>query len=98
MQQLSGSVGLGGTRTPATWCEAASISFLRSAGPASFDPKTIRAFVSVSSSSVLGSDSGGGGAGVLRVALGISDTGFFKSSNEGSVHAGVAQRALDIPA
>jgi hypothetical protein len=39
MQQLSGSVGFGGTLMPATSVEAASISFLRSLTPG-FEPKT----------------------------------------------------------
>ena len=42
MQQLSGSVGFGGTRMPATSVEAASISSLLSRTPG-FDPNTARA-------------------------------------------------------
>jgi hypothetical protein len=59
MQQLSGSVGLGGTMTPATCFEAASISILRSRTPG-FEPKTVRALSSVISFCVLGGESGGG--------------------------------------
>lgn len=80
MQQLSGSVGRGGTMIPAIFCEAASSSFFRSAGPASREPKTTRAFASVSSFSVLGSDSGGGGLGEVRVAVGVFDNGLERSS------------------
>jgi hypothetical protein len=53
---------------PAMFCVCASISALRSPGPASRDPKTTRAFCSVASFSVFGSDSGGGSVGAVRVA------------------------------
>jgi hypothetical protein len=67
MQQLSGSVGRGGTMTPAMFFDAACISAFRSPGPARREPKITRAFASVSSFSVLGNDSGGGGVGAVRV-------------------------------
>jgi len=56
MQQLSGSVGRGGTQTPAISLLFWSISDLRSAGPASRDPKTILALATNSSfeSAVMG--------------------------------------------
>jgi hypothetical protein len=67
IQQLSGSVGRGGTMTPAISCDFASISAFRSAGPAIRDPNTIRAFSRVSSFCVFGSDPVGGGLGAVRV-------------------------------
>lgn len=57
--------------TPAMFLDAASISALRSPGPARRDPKTMRAFARVSSFAVFGKDSGGGGVGAVRV---IEDT------------------------
>jgi len=69
MQQLSGSVGRGGTLIPAMTFDAASSSAFRSAGPASRDPNTMRPFSSISSFSVLGSSSVGGGVGEVRVAV-----------------------------
>ena len=44
MQQLSGSSGLGGTRTPAISVLAASISRARLEAPERREPKTARAF------------------------------------------------------
>lgn len=49
MQQLSGSSGLGGTRIPAILVDARSSSLRRSAGPASREPKTMRALAMLSS-------------------------------------------------
>jgi hypothetical protein len=85
IQQLSGSVGFGGTLTPAMICEAAFISFRRSAGPASFEPKTIRAFSRVSSFCVFGRDSGGGGSGAVSVRRWALDVGFLSISSWVSV-------------
>lgn len=62
MQQLSGSVGLGGTRMPAISVEAASISILLSLTPG-FEPKTVRALSSVISFCVFGGGSEGVGVG-----------------------------------
>jgi hypothetical protein len=60
---------------PATTLEAASISARRSPGPASLDPNTMRPFSIASSLAVLGSDSAGGGFGVVRVAGVVLDNG-----------------------
>jgi hypothetical protein len=68
IQQLSGSSGRGGTHTPAIRVLLFSISARRSAGPASRDPNTTRAFAKVSSLSVLGRDVGGDGVVGCRVA------------------------------
>lgn len=54
MQQLSGSVGRGGTSTPAIRIDFASTSRRRSPGPARREPKTMRAFSMRSSRSVRG--------------------------------------------
>ena len=67
---------------PAIFCDAASISFRLSAGPASFDPNTMRAFARVSSRVVMGGNSGGGGSGVVRVAGCVCNRGLDKSSDE----------------
>jgi hypothetical protein len=80
MQQLSGSVGRGGTMTPAMFLDAASISALRSPGPARREPKTIHAFARVSSFAVFGNDSGGGGVGAVPVIEGTSLIGRESSS------------------
>lgn len=65
---------------PATTWDAASISFRRSPGPASLDPKTMRAFSSVSSFCVFGRDSGGGVSGGVFVRGWTSDLGFLSIS------------------
>jgi hypothetical protein len=78
--------------TPAISCEAASISFLLSAGPASLDPNTMRAFARVSSFGVFGCDSGGGDSGAVRVAGCVFDRGLERSSSE-SVSAGSVREA-----
>ncbi len=68
MQQLSGSSGRGGTHTPAINVLFFSISDRLSAGPASREPNTTRAFANLSSLSVVGGDVGGGGIVGRRVA------------------------------
>ncbi len=88
MQQLSGSVGFGGTRIPATSFEAASISILRSLTPG-FEPKTVRALSSVISFCDLGGSvevgvdvdwAGGPLSGVLFEIVGACDGCFFNIS------------------
>lgn len=66
--------------TPAIFREEASISFLRSAGPANFEPKTMRALARVSSWVVVGGFSGGGGLGGVRVADCVCERGLDRSS------------------
>jgi hypothetical protein len=87
MQQLSGSVGFGGTRMPATSVEAASISILLSLTPG-FDPKTARALSRVISFCDLGAsfDVGvgtaawGGSLAVSFERIGACEGRFFRIS------------------
>lgn len=80
MQQLSGSAGFGGTRTPAIIVLAASISRWRFAAPERREPKTRAAFSRVSSRVVLGAAAAGGGGVVEEVAAGRLGGGSFMSS------------------
>lgn len=90
MQQLSGSVGLGGTRIPATSVEAASISILRSLTPG-FDPNTVRALSRVISFCDFGGSAGidvGGAGGTMSFdvsfeMVGACDGRFLSISESG---------------
>jgi hypothetical protein len=82
MQQLSGSVGFGGTLIPATSFEAASISIRRSLTPG-FEPKTVRARSSVISFCDFGVsvvDGGAGADGAVSFDVEVCDGAFLSIS------------------
>lgn len=66
---------------PAIFLLFASISSLRSLGPERRDPNTMRAFWRVSSLSVLGRDSAGGGEGAVWVCGWVLLVGVFFNSS-----------------